>query len=91
MRKITDKIVGAFNTRQAKSFGNTVSTGDALFLHGNKIAEWRGNELWITNASWPTVTTKERLNAIFGVSIYQKDFSWFLNGQSWNGEWTKVS
>jgi hypothetical protein len=91
MRKITDKIVGAFNNREKKSSGNTVSTGDALFLHGNKIAEWRGTELWITNAGWFSNTTKERVNDIFGVSICQKDYTWFLNGQSWDGEWTKVA
>lgn len=91
MRKITDKVVGAFNSKQKKNLGNTVSTGEALYLHGNRIAEWRNNELWITNAGWPTVTTKERLNAIFGVSIYQKDYQWYLNGQPWDGEWVKIS
>jgi len=91
MRKITDKIVGAFNSRQAKSLGNTVSDGQALYLHGNKIAKWCNKDIWITNAGWFSNTTKERLNAIFGVSIYQKNYQWYLNGQPWGGEWIKVS
>lgn len=91
MRKITDKIVGAFNSKRKKGLGNTVSTGDALYLHGNKIAEYRGTELWISNGGWSSNTTKERLNGIPGVSISQMNFCWYLNGQPWSGEWTKIA
>jgi hypothetical protein len=91
MRKITDKIVGAFNNRQSKKLGHTESTGEALFLHDNKIAEYRDNEIWITNAGWFSNTTKERLNAIFGVSINQDKYRWFLNNEPWDGQWIKIS
>lgn len=91
MRKITKSIVNAFVSRSSKSLGNTISNGNELFLHGNKIAEWRVNELWITNAGWFSSTTKERLNALPGVSIYQKDHQWYLNAGKWDGQWLKVS
>lgn len=90
MRLITKKIVGAFINRQVKNLGSTKSTGTELFLHGNKIAEWRENNLWITAAGWMTSTTKERLNGLPGVSICQKDGLWFLNGKLWDGEWRTI-
>ena len=59
-----------------------------LLLHGNEIA-YRYNDpertLSVTNAGWFSVTTKERLNAIDGVSINQKNWLWYLNGEAWDG------
>lgn len=72
------------------SSGNTTTDGKALFLHGNKIAEKRNDGVYISNAGWFTATTKERLNAISGVRIYQKSGKWFLNEQPWDGQWIKV-
>ena len=55
-------------------------------LFGNRIAYKYGNgTLLITNARWPTVTTKERLNGIAGVSIWQANWIWYLNGSEWDG------
>lgn len=64
-------------------FSNTVpsSFGDM------KISK----NLWITAAGWRTNTTKERLNGLNGVNIYQKDFQWYLNGEAWNGEARYIS
>ena len=60
-----------------------------LKLHNNAIA-YRYNDpertLTISNCGWFTPTTKERLNALPNVNIYQKNFKWFLNGKEWNGE-----
>ena len=90
MRKVTEQAVNAFmNNRDFKS-GNTQVTNGAMYLHGNKIAEWRGDELWITNAGWSSNVTKERLNGIPGVSVQQSRWVWFLNGKGWNGTWIKV-
>lgn len=62
-------------------------------LFGNVIAvkDRKNGDVWITNAGWNTVTTKERLNGIDGVSINQVKGIWYLNGKQWGGEWTKVS
>ncbi len=84
-------MVGAFNYHQKAKLNNTESTGSELFLHGNKIAEWREDGLWITNAGWSSNTTKERLNGVRGVSIYQKNFAWYLNGKEWDGRWIRVA
>ena len=46
--------------------------------------------LSISNAGWQSNTTKERLNGLPNVGIYQKNWQWYLNGNEWNGEWTRV-
>jgi len=90
MRTITKTVVGVFNQKLAKSSGNTRSNGTELFLHGNKIADWRADGLWITDAGWNSTTTKDRLNGIPGVKVCQSNYKWFLNGQEWDGNWIKV-
>ncbi len=91
MRKITSEICRAFENRQSKRSGNSETDGTSLFLHRNKIAEWRDGVLWITNAGWQSNTTRERLNGLQGVAINQKDFQWYLNGEAWDGEWRAVN
>jgi len=91
MRKITNEIVLAFNNNETLKRSNTETNGTAIWLHGNKIAEKRDGSLWISNAGWFTKTTKERLNALYGVSIQQKKGQWFLNSKPWSGEWVNTS
>tara|TARA_B100001287_G_scaffold138279_1_gene116414 strand:+ start:228 stop:575 length:348 start_codon:yes stop_codon:yes gene_type:complete len=97
MRKVTQDAIRAF--RQHKKFkrGNTSVevSENGLFaelkLHGNTIAKSGIFErLMISSAGWNTVTTKERLNGFDEVHIYQKDFTWYLNGREWTGEWVEV-
>jgi hypothetical protein len=96
MRKITEESRNAFNRNENFKKANTeVSCDDfttELYLHNNLIATKnpRTGVLKITNAGWKKNTTKERLNGLPGVSIYQKNFVWYLNGKEWNGELTKV-
>tara|TARA_R110000822_G_scaffold53335_5_gene137668 strand:- start:21934 stop:22233 length:300 start_codon:yes stop_codon:yes gene_type:complete len=93
MRKITEESVNAFmNARKFKKANMEVevlANVTILKLHGNPIA-YRYNDpsrtLSITNAGWETPTTKERLNAIDGVSIHQKNWVWYLNDKEWDGE-----
>ena len=100
MRKITRDALAAFVegvpfNRDNTSVTHCKDTGvTCLLLHGNKIARWNTfgyyATLEICDGGWQTVTTKERLNGITGVSITQKNWVWYLNGAEWSGEWTKV-
>ena len=57
-----------------------------LKLFGNKIAaRLSDGRMWISNAGWFSNTTKERLNGLPGVGIYQKNGNWILNGNQWDG------
>ena len=71
MRKITQNAVNAFQASRNWSAGNMMVHSDAnavrMYLHGNLIAEKghkTGSPLVITLASWPTVTTRERLTGL---------------------------
>jgi hypothetical protein len=94
MRKITEESINAFLNRtkfKKQNMEVTIYNDKAcLWLHGNCIATLENNELFITNCGWESNTTKERLNGLPNVSIYQKNFQWFLNGELWNGELTKI-
>ena len=97
MRKITQQSVDAFMNAKNFKKGNmsveVLPNVTVLKLHGNEIA-YRYNDpkntISITNCGWQTNTTKERLNGIPNVSIYQKDWQWYLNGKKWNGKLINV-
>lgn len=94
-RKVTDQVTAAFIAGQPKRVAKTHTDGESFFLHGNEIARKKGKELEITNAGWPTVTTRERLNGILqaaGINarVSQKANTQMLNDEPWDGEWTKV-
>lgn len=93
MRKISDTMGEAFLKGEVKRMGNTMTDGSALYLFDNKIAEWRGDELWITSSGWMTRTTMDRLNGIgslINFGIYQRKKAWYLNGVWWDGNWARV-
>ena len=95
MRKITKEAVDKFLNRKPFSKGNmkVEEAGNTfrLKLHNNTIAVLdEFNMLSISNAGWKSNTTKERLNGLPNVGIYQKNWQWYLNGNEWNGEWTRV-
>lgn len=86
MRKITNEVVHhGFQVGHKVSKGNTQSTGDALYLYGNRIARRHDGKLYISLCGWDTVTTKERLNAIYGVDIRRVRGVTMLNGKPWDG------
>lgn len=95
MRKITEEAVSAFLDKKPFRKSNMkVEDAGGIFklkLHGNTIATIdEMNMLSISNAGWTSNTTKERLNGLPNVHIKQKNWSWFLNGNEWGGEWTRV-
>lgn len=90
MRQITRQIVNAFQNSRSLRIDNSRTDGESLWLFDNKIAEIRRDGLWITNAGWKSTTTKERLNGLSGVNIYQLRGMWFLNDRIWDGGWVNV-
>ena len=97
MRQITKDSISAFMS--AKKFNRqnmqveVLPNVTLLKLHNNIIA-YRYNDpkrtLSIDSCGWFTPTTKERLNALEGVSIQQKAFKWYLNGVEWDGQLTDI-
>ena len=97
MRQITREAARAFEAAQPFQKDNTeiIVTPNVTImkLFGNEIAyKYNDSErtLSITNRGHFTATTKERLNGITGVNIFQQDRKWFLNGKEWNGELINV-
>lgn len=93
MRKITQESVIAFMNSEKFKRDNTevevLPNVTVLKLFGNEIAYRYNNPertLSITNCGWKTTTTKERLNALPNVSIYQKNWNWYLNDKEWDGK-----
>lgn len=100
-RKITTAAIEAFMSGRPFKRDNTtvekVGRNLVLCLYGNVIASRDDFEnmgiaaaIRVTDAGFPTATTKERLNGIPGVSVCQRKGAWFLNGQKWGGGWTQV-
>jgi hypothetical protein len=97
MKNITAQAVDAFmNARPFRKDNTSIEilpNVTIMKLFGNRIA-YRYNDpertLSISTTGWFTKTTKERLNAIPGVSINQKKGQWYLNGNQWDGKLTDV-
>ena len=98
MRNITIESINAFLS--AKKFKKSnmqvevLPNVTVLKYQGNEIA-YRYNDpkktLSITNCGWFSNTTKERLNGLPNVSIQQKNFIWYLNGNEWNGNLIEIN
>jgi hypothetical protein len=91
MRKETKEVTSAFLCGSAKKGKNSYTDGQSLFLFGNKIAEHRDGGLWICSCGYVTRTTSDRLNALPNVNLHIKGGYFFLNGDMWSGEWTRVA
>lgn len=90
MRQITKESIKNFldGVPFKKSNTEVVREGTIYYLKlfGNKIAARLGDgRMWISNAGWDSNTTKERLNGLPNVHIYQKKRIWYLNGVQWDG------
>ena len=72
MKVVSKRIKSAFQACRPLSVGNTRTDGAAVYLFGNKIIERRSDGVYWTLAGWPTVTTRERVNAIAGAGVYPK-------------------
>ena len=96
MRKISSDAAAALMSYKKFKRSNTQVTVDEsgaayLYLFGNMIACHEADgTLKITDAGYSTVTTKDRLNALPHVSIYQRKSVWYLNEEEWDGDWDIV-
>ena len=96
MRKISKDAAAALMSYKKFKRSNTQVTVDEsgaayLYLFGNMIACHEADgRLKINDGGHATVTTKERLNALPYVSIYQRKFVWYLNEEEWDGDWDIV-
>lgn len=104
MARITEDAAEAFMRTRPFSRGNTVvevvkaadRTVVTMILWGNPIARRTkragGETLEVCTQGHETRTTKDRLNAIDGVSVEQRDFDWYLNNRRWDdtSNWTEV-
>ena len=94
MRQITENSVQAFNSNESFKSGNMevelLPNVTVLKLHGNIIASKKGNKLSISTCGWNSVTTRERLNGLYGVNVYQKNHLLYLNGQEWDGKHIEI-
>ena len=91
MRKIEEQMNQALRTFSNWSSGNTTVTSTKeemlVHLHGNHIATLNKATMTINlfDGGWQSNTTKSRLNAILNefrygdCSVFQKNFTWFLN------------
>lgn len=95
-RKISEQAAQALLDGERFKSGNTKVSGSGdkwgLYLHGHKIAEYHADDgvLFITTAGYSTMTTKERLNALPGVSVHTAKGQLHLNGEPWDGDWMEV-
>lgn len=89
-RKVSEQIINAFYSGRKLKVGNTETDGKTVWLHGNPIITKEKGRLLITISGWNTPTTRERLNAIPGVKVHVKDYSLYLNGKRWDGNWTDI-
>ena len=82
MRKVTQQIKQAFESRQPLKVGNTRTDGNTVWLHGNAIIKRdpQGFVRW-SLAGWNTPTTRERVNGIVNAGVHQVDFEPVLNGE----------
>ena len=97
MRKITRQSIKAFEQgipfKKANMEVKISGVSKELFLHGNLIAKkCDNNKLWVSCGGYrKSMTTKERLNGLSGVSVVQRAGVWYLNGQAWNGDMVNIA
>ena len=96
MRNVTKKAIQNFNaSKNFVSVNTKVLVKDdvtLLLLFGNIIAyKFNNGKIKISNCGYFTNTTKERLNALDGVNIYQKNYNWYLNGKIWDGKLIEIA
>lgn len=82
--EMTKLVLGKRNRGERKLGNNTygyieLDGSVSVELHGTKVLRFFPNGLVMLNSGgYRTSTTKKRINQYSPVSIYQKNFEWFL-------------
>lgn len=91
-----DAVTRLYSDRKGRLFENNAvsvsENGRFLELFGQRIAYLDSRQrLWVCSAGYQTFTTKERLNALPGVTVQQQARVWYLNAKRWDSSlWTCV-
>jgi hypothetical protein len=67
-RKSHTEIVRAFLEHRKKSISHFATDGERLFVHDNLVAEHRPEGIYVTDAGWRTLLTKNVLNALMAIA-----------------------
>jgi|TARA_R110000744_G_scaffold182367_1_gene301643 hypothetical protein len=82
MRKETSKISKAFVAGHSAAAARTSTDGQAVWLHGNKIAWRKAHDIAFSLCGWGTPTTRDRINGIL-LTLGCKGGVYQRNNQQW--------
>lgn len=81
--------------REARTIGHNTTVHEITYgdvrefsvrLHGNEIIRiHRDGTYTLKDGGWQTVTTKQRLNALGPVPVWQTKFQWYVGGPNPEG------
>lgn len=96
MRQVTLGICSAFLAKTPSTKSNSYTDGRTLFLYGNAIAKHTEKGIMVTDAGYPTSTTKERLNGLAELRFnkrpfHTQDHQLRDNHGEWDGDWKLLS
>lgn len=96
MRQVTLDICSAFLSKVPSTKSNSYTDGTTLYLHNNAIAKHTEKGIMVTDADFPTNTTKERLNGLAELKygkrpFHTKNHQLRDNRGEWDGSWKLLS
>jgi len=84
--KTIEAVVSAFLSGKERKRGPTRTDGDVLYHYNSPIARRYANGMSIdTHGYGGHPSTRERLNALPGVSVNVRKHQLLLNGEPWDG------
>ena len=89
-QKSISRIIKAFYEGKTAKDKHDRCKNYNLYYRDNLIAYIKQGQLWISSAGWRTNTTKSRLNQLGKFSLTQKNYTWYINGFEWDGNWINV-
>jgi hypothetical protein len=81
MTQTAEIIREAFVQGRGKTYSNTNTDGESIWLFGNKIAKKVDGHTLVTFAGWPTRTTMDRIDAL---TSHTNDYFYRQGGDVWH-------